>query len=126
MSADQSVNEINFNVDKNNLYREESITDLKVASIRRLTPVKADGTEDSTRRAVFIGQTQLMSPEGPLPIQSELAASTIEEAIDAFPNAMQRALNEVVAKIKKMQAQQKQQSQSGRGDDSRIIVPGRS
>ena len=125
MSADQSVNEINFNVDKKNLYREESITDLKVASIRRLTPVKADGTEDSTRQTLFIGQTQLMSPEGPLPIQSELAASTIEEAIDAFPNAMQRALNEVVAKIKKMQAQQKQQSQSGRGDDSRIIVPGR-
>ena len=125
MSADQSVNEINFNVDKKNLYREESITDLKVASIRRLTPVKADGTEDSTRQTLFIGQTQLMSPEGPLPIQSELAASTIEEAIDAFPNAMQRALNEVVAKIKKMQAQQNQQSQSGRGDDSRIIVPGR-
>ena len=125
MSADQSVNEINFNVDKKNLYREESITDLKVASIRRLTPVKVDGTEDSTRQTLFIGQTQLMSPEGPLPIQSELAASTIEEAIDAFPNAMQRALNEVVEKIKKMQAQQKQQSQSGRGDDSRIIVPGR-
>ena len=125
MSADQSVNEINFNVDKKNLYREESITDLKVASIRRLTPVKADGTEDSTRQTLFIGQTQLMSPEGPLPIQSELSASTIEEAIDAFPTAMQRALNEVVEKIKKMQAQQKQQSQSGRGDDSRIIVPGR-
>ena len=125
MSAGQSVNEINFNVDKKNLYREESITDLKVASIRRLTPVKADGTEDSTRQTLFIGQTQLMSPEGPLPIQSELAAGTIEEAIDAFPNAMQRALNEVVEKIKKMQAQQKQQSQSGRGDDSRIIVPGR-
>ena len=125
MSADQNVNEINFNVDKKNLYREESITDLKVASIRRLTPVKADGAEDSTRQTLFIGQTQLMSPEGPLPIQSELAARTIEEAIDAFPNAMQRALSEVVEKIKKMQAQQKQQSQSGRGDDSRIIVPGR-
>jgi hypothetical protein len=125
MSADRSADEINFNVDKNNLYREESITDLKVASIRRLIPVKADGTEDSTRQAVFIGQTQLMSPEGPLPIQSELAAGTIEEALEAFPNAMQRALGEVVEKIKRMQAQQKQQPQSGREDDSRIIIPGR-
>jgi hypothetical protein len=125
MSADRSADEINFNVDKNNLYREESITDLKVASIRRLIPVKADGTEDSTRQAVFIGQTQLMSPEGPLPIQSELAAGNIEEAIEAFPNAMQRALSEVVEKIKRMQAQQKQQPQSGREDDSRIIIPGR-
>ena len=125
MSADRSVDEINFNVDKANLYREEAITDLKVASIRRLIPVKADGTEDSTRQTVFIGQTQLMSPEGPLPIQSELAASTIDAALDAFPNAMQRALSEVVEKIKRMQAQQKQQPQSGRGDDSRIIIPGR-
>lgn len=125
MSADRRVDEIDFNVDKNNLYREESITDLKVASIRRLIPVKADGTEDSTRKMVFIGQTQLMSPEGPLPIQSELAAGTIEEALEAFPNAMQRALSEVVEKIKKMQQQQKQQPQSGRGEDSRIIVPGR-
>lgn len=122
MSADRRVDEIDFNVDKNNLYREESITDLKVASIRRLIPVKADGTEDPDRKTVFIGQTQLMSPEGPLPIQSELGAATIEEALDAFPNAMQRALTEVIAKIKKMQ---QQKSQSGRGSDSRIIMPGR-
>lgn len=122
MSADRRVDEINFNVDKNNLYREESITDLKVASIRRLIPVKADGTEDSARKTVFIGQTQLMSPEGPLPIQSELLAGTIEEALDAFPNAMQQALTEVIAKIKKMQ-QQKSQSRSD--SDSRIIMPGR-
>jgi len=122
MSAERRVDEIDFNVDKNNLYREESITDLKVASIRRLIPVKADGTEDPDRKTVFIGQTQLMSPEGPLPIQSELDAATIEEALDAFPNAMQRALTEVIAKIKKMQ---QQKSQSGRGSDSRIIMPGR-
>ena len=122
MSPDRRVDEIDFKVDKNNLYREESITDLKVASIRRLIPVKADGTEDSSRKTVFVGQTQLMSPEGPLPIQSELVAGTIEEALDAFPNAMQRALSEVIAKIKKMQ---QQKSQSSRGSDSRIIVPGR-
>jgi hypothetical protein len=64
-----------------------------------------------------------MSPEGPLPIQSELDAGSIEEALDKFPAAMQRALAEVVEKIKKMQ--QQQQQQSGRQNDSRIIVPGR-
>ena len=122
MSDQRRVDEIDFTVDKNNLYREESITDLKVASIRRLVPVKPDGTEDPARQTIFIGQTQLMSPEGPLPIQSELDAGTIEEALDKFPAAMQRALAEVVEKIKKMQ-QQKQQS--GRQNDSRIIVPGR-
>lgn len=122
MSEKRRVDEIDFNVDKNNLYREESITDLKVASIRRLVPVKPDGTDDSARNTIFIGQTQLMSPEGPLPIQSELDAGTIEEALDKFPAAMQRALTKVVAKIKEMQ---QQQQQSGRENDSRIIVPGR-
>ena len=122
MSDQRRVDDIDFTVDKNNLYREESITDLKVASIRRLVPVKTDGTEDPARQTIFIGQTQLMSPEGPLPIQSELDAGTIEEALDKFPAAMQRALAEVVEKIKKMQ---QQQQQSGRQNDSRIIVPGR-
>ena len=74
MSDQRRVDEIDFTVDKKNLYREESITDLKVASIRRLVPVKPDGTEDPARQTIFIGQTQLMSPEGPLPIQSELDA----------------------------------------------------
>jgi len=34
--------EINLNVDRNNLYREDSVTDVKVAAIRRLTPIKVD------------------------------------------------------------------------------------
>ncbi len=109
---------IDFTVDRSNLYREESITDLKVASIRRLIPVKPDGTEDKSRTPVFIGHTQLMSPEGPLPIQSQLAANNIEEALDAFPETMKQALAEMVERIKKMQKEKQQK------DDSRIIMPG--
>jgi hypothetical protein len=62
-------------VDRNNLYREENYTDLKVASIRRLVPVKPDGTPDMTRRQVFIGQTHLMSQMGPLPVQCNIEAA---------------------------------------------------
>ena len=36
MSNGEQGQKIDFTVDKNNLYREESITDIKVASIRRL------------------------------------------------------------------------------------------
>jgi len=121
MSDFGTTGQIDFNVDKNNLYREESITDLKVASIRRLIPVKSDGTEDGSRTPVFIGHTQLMSPDGPLPIQSQLAANNIEEALDAFPEAMKQALAEVVERIKKMQEEQEQKQ----NDESRIIMPGR-
>ena len=121
MANAQRPNEIDFTVDTSNLYREESITDLKVASIRRLTPIKADGSEDPDRKPVFIGQTQLMSPEGPLPIQAELQADTYQDAIAEFPAAMQKALAQVIQKLKQMQQQKQQQKK----DDSRIIVPGR-
>lgn len=112
---------IDFTVDQNNLYREESITDLKVASIRRLIPVKADGTEDPSRTPIFYGHTQLMTPEGPLPVQGRLMANTLSEAYEVFPGTMQKALDEMVARIQEMQRQQQTKKQ----DDSRIIVPGR-
>lgn len=111
--------QVDFQVDKNNLYREEAVTDMKVASIRRLVPVKIDGSDDDSRTEIFIGHTQLMSQQGPIPIQANLNAKTIEEALDVFPEAMKKAMDEVIARIEKMQAQMKRQ------DDSRIIVPGR-
>jgi hypothetical protein len=37
------ADQIDFNLDTQNLYREESYTDLKAGAIRRLIPVKADG-----------------------------------------------------------------------------------
>ena len=121
MSDGEQGQQIDFTVDKNNLYREESITDLKVASIRRLMPINADGTEDASRTPVFIAHTQLMSPEGQVPLQSALKAGSIEEAIDEFPGAMQHALGEMVKQLKKMREQQ----MSRQNEDSRIIVPGR-
>jgi hypothetical protein len=114
--------DIDFKIDKNNLYREESITDLKVASIRRLVPVRADGSDDAERTPIFVGSTQLMTPEGPLPIQSKLEAKTLAEAFEEFPNAMRQALDEVIAQIQQMQQQQQTER---RNQESRIIVPGR-
>ena len=125
MNSPGQPNTIDFSVDKNNLYREESFTDLKVASIRRLFPVNLDGTEDNDRTPIFVGHTQLMSQEGPLPIQARLSATTIEDALKEFPSAMEKALAEMVEKIKQVQAQQQQQQQQQQRDQSRIIIPGR-
>ncbi len=88
---------INLNVDRNNLYREDSVTDIKVAAIRRLTPIKADGSDDDSRAPIFMGQTQLMSPSGPLLLQSLLEARTLEEAMDKFPAAMQKEVEKAMA-----------------------------
>ncbi|MBI5062239.1 MAG: cytoplasmic protein [Desulfatitalea sp.] len=113
--------DIDFTVDKSNLYREESITDLKAAVIRRLVPVRADGSDDPTRTPIFVGTTQLMTPEGPLPIQARLMVNTLAEAFEEFPQAMQQALQEVVAQIQELRQQQATKKRS----ESRIIVPGR-
>jgi hypothetical protein len=121
MNNSAQPNDVDFTVDKDNLYKEESITDLKVASIRRLVPIKEDGTEDLGRAPIFMGHTQLMSQQGPIPIQAGLTATTLEGAIKEFPGAMKQALDEVIDKIKKLQQQQVQQQR----DRSRIIVPGR-
>ena len=114
--------QIEFAVEKNNLYREESFTDLKTALIRCLTPMKPDGTIDESREKVFIGHTQLMSPQGPLPLQAPLKASSLSEAIEKFPEAMQQAMAEMIENVKRIQQEQEKAKQ---GEGSRIFMPGK-
>jgi hypothetical protein len=121
MRENEQHQQIDFNVNKNGLYREVTFTDLRAASIRKLVPILVDGTDDKSRSVIFIGATQLMTPDGPLPIQTKLSATSLDQALDEFPGAMRQALAEVVEEIKKMQQEQERQSR----DDSRIIVPGR-
>ncbi|OEU66108.1 MAG: hypothetical protein BBJ57_03230 [Desulfobacterales bacterium PC51MH44] len=101
MPSNDQQNTIDFTVDRNNLYREESFTDVKVAAIRRLTPVKSDGSNDDGREPIFMGQTQLMTPSGPIMLQSLLDSKTFEEAMEKFPAAMQKEMDKMVAESKK-------------------------
>lgn len=102
-AADQKAE---LNVDVNNLYREENYTDLKVASIRKLVPIKPDGSDDTDRDAVFMAQTHIMSQMGPVPVNCELEGKTLEEAIEKFPEAVQKAVNDLIEEAKEMQRQQ--------------------
>lgn len=113
--------QIDFKVDTDNLYREDALTDLKVATIRRLVPVTADGSDDPSRTPVFMGHTQVMTPEGPLPLQARLPANNMAEAFEAFPDAMQQALQEMVQHLQDLHRKEQEKKM----DDSRIIVPGR-
>jgi len=103
-----------ISVDRDNLYREDTFTDLKVASIRRLTPIQADGSDDPKRPVLFVGETTLMSARGPLPINCPIQAKTLEEAIEAFPQAVQDAVTRLMEEAREMQRQ----------EASRIVVPG--
>ncbi len=101
MPSNDPQHTIDFTVDRNNLYREESFTDVKVAAIRRLTPVKPDGSDDESRDFIFMAQTQLMSPSGPVVLQSILDAGNLEQAMERFPKAMQKEMDRVMAEEKK-------------------------
>ena len=113
--ADEKTESIDFSVDKTNLYREENFTDLRIASIRRLTPVKPDGSADKTRKTLFVGHTNLITPNGPLPIQNVIQAKELQQAIKKFPEAMQSAMERLIEEAKKHKQK----------EESRIIVPGR-
>jgi len=112
VSDQPTVGEIQ--VDKNNLYREETYSDLKVASIRRLTPVREDGSDDPERDTIFIGETTLMSQRGPLPVQAPIEAATLAEAFEKFPEAVNAAVENLIEQAKEIQRQ----------EASRIVVPG--
>lgn len=104
MPNSEQQQKIDFTVDRNHLYREESFTDIKVAAIRRLIPVKSDGSDDNSRNPIFMGQTQLITPNGPVMLQALLNAGTIEEAMDQFPAAMQAQMDKMIADAVKKQA----------------------
>ena len=100
--------------DLENLYQEETFTDLRVGSLRRLTPVTPDGSRDMGRPQLFTGQAQLMSPAGPLPIQCNIDATSLKEAIGKFPQAINQAVEKLVKEAEEIRRQ----------EASRIVVPG--
>jgi len=102
-------------LDRNNLYLEEAFTDLKAGTLKRLTPVTPEGAPDKGRKTLFVGLTYLVFPTGQLPIQAMIPAKDLQQAIKRFPEAMQSAMETLIAEAEKMKAK----------DDSRIIVPGR-
>jgi len=67
-------------VDPKQLYLEEVFTDRRVGTIRRLTPVGKDGERDQARAVLYIGETQVLTPAGALPIGFEIGAGSLEEA----------------------------------------------
>ena len=115
--ASEENETLDFSVDRGNLYLEESFTDLKACSIRRLTPVKPDGSSDKSRKTVFVGQTTLMTPNGAVPIQDVIQAKELQQAVNKFPDTMQSALARLIEEAKQLKEKE--------DDKSRIIVPGR-
>lgn len=111
MNPDQNITAA---FDGDNLYLEETFTDQKVGSLRRMTPVTRDGKPDNNRSTQYIGQTQVMTQMGALPLTFELDADNLADAIEAFTDGAKQSFEETMQQMEEMRREQA----------SSIVVPG--
>src|SRR5271168_4616554 len=93
-------------MDPAQIYREDTFTDRRVGTIRRLTPVIADGTADAARPVLFVGQAQVMTPMGAVPISFELDAATLNAAIEKFGAAAESAVHQTMRELQEIRREQ--------------------
>jgi hypothetical protein len=87
------------------LWLEEVFTDRRVGTIRRMTPVKGDGTRDPAREVSFVGETQVLTQMGTLPINFALEAKTLEDAAKKFGPAAKAAIERTVRELQELRRQ---------------------
>jgi hypothetical protein len=102
-TREQTTNDIK--VDPKALYLEEVFTDRRVGTIRRLTPVTKDGVRDSARAVLYVGETQVLTPAGALPIGFEIGAGSLEEAAEKFGQLAREAIERTVKELQELRRQ---------------------
>jgi hypothetical protein len=111
--ADENM-DTEISMDSTSLFKEEMFTDRKVGTIQRLTQVDGAGQPLADGEILFVGQTQLMTRAGPLPLSFELEAKNLTEAAEKFAAGANKAMEETVKRLEDMRREQ----------SSSIIVPG--
>ena len=84
------------------LYLEEVFTDRRVGTIQRLTPVTAEGAPDPARSVVYVGQAQVMTPAGALPLSFEIPSTSLSEAVEGFAASAEKAVGETMRRLQEM------------------------
>jgi len=92
-------------MDVDALYREDIITDRKVGTLRRMTPVDRDGKDDASRPTLYVGEAQIMTNAGPLPINFEIEAKTLGEAVEKFAGAAKEGVERTVKELQELRRQ---------------------
>ena len=96
-------------MDADALYQEEIFTDRRVGAMRRLTPVTRDGSPDTGRPVLFMGQAEIMTNMGPVPISFEIPGETLEQAVAGFGVAAAAGIERTVQQIQELRRQQASQ-----------------
>jgi hypothetical protein len=102
-------------MDGASLYREDTYTDRKIGTIRVLTPVTPEGTTDLGRKILYVGETQLLTTGGLLPLVFEIDATSLGDAIGKFAAGAEAAIERTRREIEQLR----------REAASQIIVPDR-
>jgi len=108
------LNDADIAMDSKGLYREETFTDRRVGTLQRLTPITASGDTDTARQVLYVGQTQVLTPAGALPLSFEVAASSLDDAVAKFGEGAKVALARTMRRLEELRREQA----------SSIIVPG--
>jgi len=112
--SEQAQASNNPDMDPNALYREEMFTDRRIGSIHVMTPVLATGEDDPSRSKIYLGETQMRTAAGALPINFEIEAANIGEAAEQFSALAQETAEKTMKQIEEMQREQA----------NKIVIPG--
>lgn len=97
--------DLDITMDAASLYREEIYTDRRIGTIRALVPIDGDGKVDATRQVVYVGEAQIMTQVGPLPVSFEIEAKTLGEAVAGYADAAKSAVERTVHELQEMRRQ---------------------
>jgi len=87
------------------LFREEVYTDRRIGTIRALLPVKTDGSPDPGRSTLYIGEAQIYTNMGALPLSFEIDAKSLEQAVKNYAPAAKEAIEKAVREIEEVRRQ---------------------
>ena len=92
-------------MDAKTLYREEIYTDRKLGTLRVMVPVAPDGSPDATRDTLYVGEAQLMTNMGPLPISFEIEATSLADAVSKYGDAAKGGVEQALRELQEMRRQ---------------------
>ena len=92
-------------MDAKSLYREEIYTDRKMGTLRVMLPVTASGDPDKARPTLYLGEAQLMTNMGPLPISFEIEADTLADAVAGYGEAAKVGVEQALRELQDMRRQ---------------------
>jgi len=92
-------------MDAASLYREEIYTDRAAATLRVLAPVTAAGAPDPGRSTVYMGEAQILTNMGPLPINFEIDATSLADAVAKYGDAAKAGVENAMRELQEMRRQ---------------------